>query len=68
MSRLEPGLVLGERYRLEARIASGGMADVWAAEDDVLQRRVALKVMRPDPDHEELSPFGSATRRCTPRR
>ena len=30
------------------------MADVWAAEDDVLQRMVALKVMRPDPDHEEL--------------
>jgi eukaryotic-like serine/threonine-protein kinase len=54
VSRLEPGLVLGERYRLESRIASGGMADVWAAEDDVLQRRVALKVMRPDPEHEEL--------------
>ena len=54
MSRLEPGLLLGERYRLEARVASGGMADVWSAEDDVLQRRVALKVMRPDPDHEEL--------------
>jgi serine/threonine-protein kinase len=30
------------------------MADVWSAEDDVLKRRVALKVMRPDPDHEEL--------------
>jgi serine/threonine-protein kinase len=30
------------------------MADVWAAEDEVLQRNVALKVMRPDPGHEEL--------------
>jgi serine/threonine-protein kinase len=30
------------------------MADVWVAVDDVLQRRVAVKVMRPDPDHEEL--------------
>src|SRR3954471_16534717 len=30
------------------------MADVWAAEDDVLQRMVAVKVMRPDSDHEEL--------------
>jgi serine/threonine-protein kinase len=30
------------------------MADVWAAADDVLRRRVAVKVMRPDPDHEEL--------------
>jgi serine/threonine-protein kinase len=54
VSRLEPGLLLGGRYLLEGRVASGGMADVWAAEDDVLQRRVALKVMRPDPHHEEL--------------
>jgi serine/threonine-protein kinase len=54
VTRLEPGLVLAERYCLEERIASGGMADVWAAEDSVLQRRVAVKVMRPDPDHEEL--------------
>jgi serine/threonine protein kinase len=46
--------VLGGRYRLDHRVASGGMADVWAAEDDVLQRRVAVKMMRPDPDHEEL--------------
>jgi serine/threonine-protein kinase len=52
--RLTPGLVLGERYRLAARIASGGMADVWSAEDEVLQRKVALKVMRPDPQHEDL--------------
>jgi serine/threonine protein kinase len=46
--------VLGDRYQLERRIASGGMADVWAAADDVLQRQVAVKVMRPDPDHEDL--------------
>ena len=54
MNRLEPGFILCDRYRLERRVASGGMADVWAAEDDVLRRMVALKVMRPDPDHEEL--------------
>ena len=54
MTRVGPGDVLGGRYRLDRRVASGGMADVWAAEDDVLQRRVAVKVMRPDPDHEEL--------------
>jgi eukaryotic-like serine/threonine-protein kinase len=54
VNRLEPGLVLGDRYHLERRVASGGMADVWAAEDDVLQRKVALKVMRPDPEHEEI--------------
>jgi serine/threonine-protein kinase len=54
VNRLEPGLVLGGRYQLEARVASGGMADVWSGHDGVLQRRVAVKVMRPDPGHEEL--------------
>src|SRR6478735_3290035 len=54
VNRLEPGLVLGDRYRLERRLASGGMGDVWVAEDHVLRRMVALKVMRPNPDHEEL--------------
>jgi serine/threonine-protein kinase len=54
VNRLQPGFVLSERYCLERRVASGGMADVWAAKDEVLQRNVALKVMRPDPHHEEL--------------
>jgi serine/threonine-protein kinase len=54
MNRLQEGFVLGQRYRLEKRIASGGMADVWAGVDDVLQRSVAIKVMRPDADHERL--------------
>jgi eukaryotic-like serine/threonine-protein kinase len=39
---------------LEERIASGGMADVWRGLDDVLQRNVAVKVMRADPDNEEI--------------
>jgi serine/threonine-protein kinase len=54
MNRLQEGFVLGDRYRLEGRIASGGMADVWRGIDDVLQRHVAVKVMRPDTDHERL--------------
>ena len=43
--RLEPGQRIGERYTLVARIGSGGMADVWAADDSMLGRRVALKFM-----------------------
>jgi serine/threonine protein kinase len=54
MNRLHEGFVLGGRYTLGERIASGGMADVWAGRDQVLQRDVAVKVMRPDIDHEEL--------------
>ena len=54
MQRLRDGFVLGGRYRLGSRIASGGMADVWQGLDPVLQREVAVKVMRPDAQHEEL--------------
>src|SRR5215218_10003561 len=41
----EPGAVLGDRYRLERRIASGGMATVWLARDEELDRPVAIKVL-----------------------
>ncbi|HEX9376990.1 MAG TPA: protein kinase [Actinomycetota bacterium] len=37
--------VLGERYRLLERIASGGMGTVWRAEDTHLRRPVAVKVL-----------------------
>jgi eukaryotic-like serine/threonine-protein kinase len=39
------GSTIDGRYRLLARIGSGGMADVWLAEDPHLQRRVALKIL-----------------------
>jgi serine/threonine protein kinase len=38
-------ILLGERYRLIRRIASGGMGAVWEAEDTVLHRRVAVKLL-----------------------
>ncbi len=40
------GEVLGGRYRLEDRIGGGGMAWVWKAEDTLLHRPVAIKVLR----------------------
>ena len=54
MQRLHNGFLMGRRYLLGDRLASGGMADVWSGTDTVLQRRVAVKVMRPDIGHEKL--------------
>ena len=42
-----PGRLIGGRYRLEAVLASGGMAQVWQGTDEVLQRRVAVKLLHP---------------------
>jgi serine/threonine-protein kinase len=40
--------MLAGRYRLEARIAVGGVGDVWRATDLVLGRPVAVKLLRPE--------------------
>jgi eukaryotic-like serine/threonine-protein kinase len=41
----KPGELLGGRYRLDDRIAAGGMGEVWAATDTVLSRPVAVKML-----------------------
>ncbi len=43
----EAGMILGSRYRLVSPIASGGMAQVWRAQDASLSREVAIKVLHP---------------------
>ncbi|HYJ60382.1 MAG TPA: Stk1 family PASTA domain-containing Ser/Thr kinase [Actinomycetota bacterium] len=37
--------MLGDRYRLEARIGAGGMAEVYRGVDTVLNRTVAIKIL-----------------------
>lgn len=39
--------VLGNRYRLDDRVAEGGFAEVWRAYDLELQRNVAVKIPKP---------------------
>ena len=41
------GRILGGRYRLDRELARGGMATVWVAEDPLLSRRVAVKLLLP---------------------
>jgi eukaryotic-like serine/threonine-protein kinase len=54
VAEVREGSLVDKRYRVLRRIGSGGMADVWLAEDAHLQRQVALKVLHSrylqDPD------------------
>jgi hypothetical protein len=48
MEAVAPDRRLAGRYVLEELIATGGMASVWRARDEVLARMVAVKVLRPE--------------------
>ncbi|MDO8391409.1 MAG: protein kinase [Actinomycetota bacterium] len=42
-----PPAILAQRYRLERRLAQGGMAEVWLGTDLSLTRQVAVKLLKP---------------------
>jgi len=48
------GDLIGERFRLAERIGKGGMAAVYRAHDEQLDRAVAVKVMRADLGEDPL--------------
>jgi serine/threonine protein kinase len=58
-AQLNVGDVLSGRFRILRHIASGGMGDVYEADDLTLRARVALKTIRSDfaPDEETVERF-----------
>jgi serine/threonine-protein kinase len=44
----EEGQLYGDRYRLISRIAIGGMGEVWRANDPIILRDVAIKILKPE--------------------
>jgi len=70
------GLILDDRYQLAEPIAAGGVGQVWRASDLVLDREVAVKLLRPEyADHPdtlerfraEAKHAGSLTHPCVAR-
>lgn len=55
------GTRLTERYELRRRIGSGGLGDVWLANDVVLKRSVAVKILRGG-EEEDLRRFRDEAR------
>jgi serine/threonine-protein kinase len=45
---MKAGNVVAGKYRLEQRLGSGGMAEVWAATNVFTERRIAIKFMSPE--------------------
>lgn len=61
---LEVGMRIGGRYRIEKRLGSGAMAEVFAAIDEQINRRVAIKFLHPELclDGEMVSRFEQEAR------
>lgn len=54
---LQPGELVGGRYRVEAHVGGGGMSDVYRARDERRGAEVALKVLRDEPPPQSGESF-----------
>lgn len=45
---LKPGMFISDRYEIIDKVGSGGMADVYKAKDQRLNRFVAIKILKPE--------------------
>ncbi|KFI38591.1 kinase domain protein [Bifidobacterium actinocoloniiforme DSM 22766] len=52
--KLIQGQLIHGRYRLDARLAQGGMGEVWRGYDIELKRVVAIKALRTDLDNDQV--------------
>lgn len=50
-----PEQVIAGRYRLLERLGTGAMAQIWLARDLELERRVAVKILRPDAERDRFT-------------
>jgi len=57
MDQSAAGRIIAGRYRLIEPVGEGGMATLWKAMDEQLEREVAVKILRP----QEI-PQSAATR------
>ena len=57
---------IADRYRITSRLGTGGMAEVFEANDLVLKRTVAIKIMRESllADKENIIRFENEVRAC----
>mgnify|MGYP000450057793 CR=1 FL=1 len=56
------GIVLGKRYAVLSKIGAGGMADVYKGRDQMLNRYVAIKVLKKQYKEDENFVRNSARR------
>jgi serine/threonine protein kinase len=61
-ARLEAGRPIGGKYRLLSRLGTGGMGEVWRAQNETTGAHVAIKVMGPSGDEARGARFRNEAR------